>query len=40
MAVLEFIFSGFLHFIGTVILAGLILEGTADIVRAFRSKRP
>ena len=38
MEVLGFIFSGFWIFVGTLCLAAVVLQGVADIVRAFRGR--
>lgn len=40
LTLLTFIFSGFWYFVGTVILMVVLLEGTADIVKAFRAPAP
>ncbi len=36
MDVLRFIFQDLAHFFGTVILLGLVFNGIAQIIRAFR----
>jgi hypothetical protein len=39
MALVEFIFKDFWHFIGALLLISLVLEGIAIIVREARSRR-
>jgi hypothetical protein len=36
LEILQFVFSGLWHFLGTLILIGAILNGIAGIVQAFR----
>ncbi len=38
--ILELIFSNFWTFIGTVVLINIVLTGTANIIKAFRSEKP
>lgn len=37
MEILRFVFSGFWVFVGSVVLAGVLLEGTAEIINALAS---
>jgi hypothetical protein len=39
MELLKFIFAGFWHFLGTLILVGVVLNGTAEIIRAIRGTK-
>jgi hypothetical protein len=39
LALLTFVFSDFAHFVGTVLLVSVILDGIADIVRATRARK-
>jgi hypothetical protein len=39
MTLLAFVFAGFWHFVGTVILLGAAFDGIAKVVRAIRRPR-